>query len=200
MNLNKNIKFYTNLSRFRLKYDQNSQLYVMHSCKTDDHILLLIPSLFGFWGCKRQKICFYSGFRIKYILIKLSASHDNLIWNSMCNMDSSVVFIFNYFCVSAETHNLQTLHTILSTGSPLKPQSYDFVYRCIKNNVLLGSISGKPNHVCRFYLLHTFYDYLAVNWIPSHKKYRKVLLGYRTDRTVRYFKIKLLKDVVKSLL
>uniref|UniRef100_A0A8D3DVW8 Acetoacetyl-CoA synthetase n=1 Tax=Scophthalmus maximus TaxID=52904 RepID=A0A8D3DVW8_SCOMX len=44
----------------------------------------------------------------------------------------------------AETHNLQSLHTILSTGSPLKPQSYDYVYRCIKSNVLLGSISGKP--------------------------------------------------------
>ncbi|KAI4820424.1 hypothetical protein KUCAC02_028402, partial [Chaenocephalus aceratus] len=42
----------------------------------------------------------------------------------------------------AETHNLQSLHTILSTGSPLKPQSYDYVYRCIKSNVLLGSISG----------------------------------------------------------
>lgn len=42
----------------------------------------------------------------------------------------------------AETHNLQSLHTILSTGSPLKPLSYDYVYRCIKSNVLLGSISG----------------------------------------------------------
>uniref|UniRef100_W5M1J4 Acetoacetyl-CoA synthetase n=1 Tax=Lepisosteus oculatus TaxID=7918 RepID=W5M1J4_LEPOC len=41
----------------------------------------------------------------------------------------------------AETHNLQTLHTILSTGSPLKPQSYEYVYRCIKGSVLLGSIS-----------------------------------------------------------
>ncbi|KAJ8779244.1 hypothetical protein J1605_012706 [Eschrichtius robustus] len=40
-----------------------------------------------------------------------------------------------------ETHSLQTLHTILSTGSPLKAQSYDYVYRCIKSSVLLGSIS-----------------------------------------------------------
>ncbi|RVE67892.1 hypothetical protein OJAV_G00086360 [Oryzias javanicus] len=50
----------------------------------------------------------------------------------------------------AETHNLQSLHTILSTGSPLKPQSYDFVYRCIKNNVLLGSISGGTDIVSCF--------------------------------------------------
>ncbi|KAF3695513.1 Acetoacetyl-CoA synthetase [Channa argus] len=50
----------------------------------------------------------------------------------------------------AETHNLQSLHTILSTGSPLKPQSYDYVYRCIKNNVLLGSISGGTDIVSCF--------------------------------------------------
>ncbi|XP_073646032.1 acetoacetyl-CoA synthetase isoform X2 [Tursiops truncatus] len=41
-----------------------------------------------------------------------------------------------------ETHSLQTLHTILSTGSPLSAQSYDYVYRCVKSSVLLGSISG----------------------------------------------------------
>ncbi|XP_032287235.1 acetoacetyl-CoA synthetase isoform X3 [Phoca vitulina] len=45
-----------------------------------------------------------------------------------------------------ETHSLQTLHTILSTGSPLKAQSYDYVYRCIKSSVLLGSISGVWAH------------------------------------------------------
>uniref|UniRef100_UPI0037E76465 acetoacetyl-CoA synthetase n=1 Tax=Semicossyphus pulcher TaxID=241346 RepID=UPI0037E76465 len=50
----------------------------------------------------------------------------------------------------AETHNLQSLHTILSTGSPLKPMSYEYVYRCIKNNVLLGSISGGTDIVSCF--------------------------------------------------
>ncbi|XP_062273888.1 LOW QUALITY PROTEIN: acetoacetyl-CoA synthetase [Scomber scombrus] len=49
-----------------------------------------------------------------------------------------------------ETHNLQSLHTILSTGSPLKPMSYDYVYRCIKSNVLLGSISGGTDIVSCF--------------------------------------------------
>ncbi|KAM9394106.1 acetoacetyl-CoA synthetase isoform 2-T2 [Pholidichthys leucotaenia] len=50
----------------------------------------------------------------------------------------------------SETHNLQSLHTILSTGSPLKPQSYDYVYRCIKSTVLLGSISGGTDIVSCF--------------------------------------------------
>ncbi|KAL4646582.1 acetoacetyl-CoA synthetase [Arapaima gigas] len=50
----------------------------------------------------------------------------------------------------AETHNLQSLHTILSTGSPLKPQSYDYVYQSIKSNVLLGSISGGTDIISCF--------------------------------------------------
>ncbi|OCU01999.1 acetoacetyl-CoA synthetase [Xenopus laevis] len=48
------------------------------------------------------------------------------------------------------THSLQTLHTILSTGSPLKPQSYDYVYQHIKSNVLLGSISGGTDIISCF--------------------------------------------------
>ncbi|XP_069476222.1 acetoacetyl-CoA synthetase isoform X2 [Ambystoma mexicanum] len=49
-----------------------------------------------------------------------------------------------------ETHNLQTLHTILSTGSPLKPQSYEYVYKYIKSSVLLGSISGGTDIISCF--------------------------------------------------
>ena len=40
------------------------------------------------------------------------------------------------------THNLSTLKAICSTGSPLKPHSFDYVYRDIKANILLASISG----------------------------------------------------------
>ncbi|OXB58761.1 hypothetical protein ASZ78_012357 [Callipepla squamata] len=49
-----------------------------------------------------------------------------------------------------ETHNLQTLHTILSTGSPLKSQSYEYVYKHIKSSVLLGSISGGTDIISCF--------------------------------------------------
>ena len=34
-----------------------------------------------------------------------------------------------------ETHNLQALRMIVSTGSPLVPESYDYVYRAIKQDV-----------------------------------------------------------------
>jgi acetoacetyl-CoA synthetase len=42
----------------------------------------------------------------------------------------------------AETHPLPDLETIASTGSPLVPESFDFVYEHIKEDVALASISG----------------------------------------------------------
>jgi acetoacetyl-CoA synthetase len=41
-----------------------------------------------------------------------------------------------------DTHDLGELRMILSTGSPLAPESFDFVYASIKNDVCLSSISG----------------------------------------------------------
>lgn len=41
-----------------------------------------------------------------------------------------------------ETHRLDRLRTILSTGSPLAPELYDYVYSAIKRDVCLSSISG----------------------------------------------------------
>ena len=41
-----------------------------------------------------------------------------------------------------ETHNLSHLRTMLSTGSPLAPESFDFVYEAVKPDVHLASISG----------------------------------------------------------
>lgn len=42
----------------------------------------------------------------------------------------------------AESYALSALRAILSTGSPLAPQSFDFVYQHIKQNLMLASISG----------------------------------------------------------
>jgi acetoacetyl-CoA synthetase len=41
-----------------------------------------------------------------------------------------------------ETHRLAQLRTILSTGSPLAHESFDYVYRDFKQDVCLSSISG----------------------------------------------------------
>ncbi len=42
----------------------------------------------------------------------------------------------------AKSHKLKTLRLITSTGSPLAPESFDFVYEKIKGDVHLASISG----------------------------------------------------------
>lgn len=47
---------------------------------------------------------------------------------------------------------LNTLRTILSTGSPLLPDSFDFVYKHIKKDVCLSSISGGTDIVSCFAL------------------------------------------------
>jgi acetoacetyl-CoA synthetase len=41
-----------------------------------------------------------------------------------------------------DTHRLEHVRAILSTGSPLVPESFDYVYRAVKKDVCLSSISG----------------------------------------------------------
>ena len=40
------------------------------------------------------------------------------------------------------THDLSSVRTILSTGSPLLPESFDYIYSQIKSDVCVSSISG----------------------------------------------------------
>jgi acetoacetyl-CoA synthetase len=49
-------------------------------------------------------------------------------------------------------YNLENLRAILSTGSPLAPQSFDFVYGSIKKNLCLSSISGGTDIISCFAL------------------------------------------------
>jgi len=51
-----------------------------------------------------------------------------------------------------ESHQLNTLVTLLSTGSPLAPESFDYVYRDIKQNLCLSSIAGGTDIVSCFML------------------------------------------------
>ncbi|XP_071849062.1 acetoacetyl-CoA synthetase-like isoform X2 [Apostichopus japonicus] len=49
-----------------------------------------------------------------------------------------------------ETHKLTSLHTILSTGSPLTPACYEYVYSKVKSDLLLGSITGGTDIISCF--------------------------------------------------
>jgi len=52
----------------------------------------------------------------------------------------------------ARTHDLRPLRTVLSTGSPLAPHSFDYVYRDIGAAIQLASISGGTDIVSCFVL------------------------------------------------
>ncbi len=54
--------------------------------------------------------------------------------------------------VPARAVNLGALRTVLSTGSPLLPDGFDYVYRAIKSDLLLASISGGTDIVSCFAL------------------------------------------------
>ncbi len=51
-----------------------------------------------------------------------------------------------------DTNDLSSVRTIASTGSPLAPESFDFVYDAIKKDVNLASISGGTDIVSCFVL------------------------------------------------
>jgi len=50
------------------------------------------------------------------------------------------------------THDLSTVRVIASTGSPLAPESFDYVYQKVKKDVCLSSISGGTDIVSCFML------------------------------------------------
>ena len=52
----------------------------------------------------------------------------------------------------AATHDLSSLRTLLSTGSPLAAEGFDYVYQNVKNDVCLSSISGGTDLISCFAL------------------------------------------------
>jgi acetoacetyl-CoA synthetase len=49
-----------------------------------------------------------------------------------------------------ETHQLGTVRTLFSTGSPLVPEGFDYVYREIKSDLQLASVSGGTDIISCF--------------------------------------------------
>ncbi|KAG5461325.1 MAG: acetoacetyl-CoA synthetase, isoform CRA_b, partial [Olpidium bornovanus] len=50
-------------------------------------------------------------------------------------------------------HSLTSLHSVYSTGSPLKPESFDYVYEKVAPKALLGSITGGTD-ICSLFAGH----------------------------------------------
>ncbi len=51
-----------------------------------------------------------------------------------------------------ETHHLASLKSIMSTGSPLNPEGFDYIYDAVKQDVCLSSISGGTDLISCFVL------------------------------------------------
>jgi acetoacetyl-CoA synthetase len=84
----------------------------------------------------------------------------NSMWEMADELDITVFGISAKFidaCKDAgirpgEAADLISIRTILSTGSPLVDESFDYVYKHVKTDVLLGSISGGTDIISCFAL------------------------------------------------
>jgi acetoacetyl-CoA synthetase len=82
----------------------------------------------------------------------------NVLWDfadatDMTHFGTSAKYIDHIAKIRVEpmrTHKLKSLRAILSTGSPLVPESFDYVYRAIKKDVCLSSISGGTDIISCF--------------------------------------------------
>jgi acetoacetyl-CoA synthetase len=54
--------------------------------------------------------------------------------------------------VPRQEYALSTLRAVLSTGSPLAPEGFDYVYECVKDDLCLSSISGGTDIISCFTL------------------------------------------------
>jgi acetoacetyl-CoA synthetase len=52
----------------------------------------------------------------------------------------------------ARTHDLSSVRTVLSTGSPLAPEGFDYIYQRVKTDVHLASVSGGTDIISCFAL------------------------------------------------
>jgi acetoacetyl-CoA synthetase len=73
----------------------------------------------------------------------------------MTHLGTSAKFIDSLVKLGVEpkkTHKLEKLRAVLSTGSPLSPEGFDYVYDKVKSDVCLSSISGGTDIVSCFVL------------------------------------------------
>lgn len=71
----------------------------------------------------------------------------NIFKRSKLNQLNHVTY---YNIMLGDLFDLKSLKIIYSTGSPLKPESYDYVYKFIKKDVCLSSITGGTDIISLF--------------------------------------------------
>jgi len=82
------------------------------------------------------------------------------MWNLIDELDITIFGTSAKFIDACKAHDispngfakLDSLKQILSTGSPLVPESFDYVYEKVKKDIILGSISGGTDIISCFAL------------------------------------------------
>lgn len=97
-------------------------------------------------SCGTSIVCYDGSAQVKKLWSIIEESQATVFGTSAkwisCNESMAIV--------PKEEYKLDKLHTILSTGSPLSPQSFNWVYKNVKRDLLLGSITGGSDIISCF--------------------------------------------------
>jgi acetoacetyl-CoA synthetase len=138
---------------------QHIKEHVLHTdIRTGDRLLYLTTCGWMMWNWQLSALA--SGCSI--VLYDGSPFHptDAAMWDLVDQENISVLGVSAKYLATLEkkgvrpgsTHQLKSLRTLLSTGSPLAPGSYDFTYAHIKADLHLASISGGTDIISCFAL------------------------------------------------
>ena len=138
---------------------QHVKEHLLHTdIKSGDRLLYLTTCGWMMWNWQLTALA--SGCSI--VLFDGSPFHpdDTVIWDLVDEEGISVLGVSAKYLAALEkkgvrpgsSHKLLSLRTLLSTGSPLAPDSFDFTYGHIKADLHLASISGGTDIVSCFVL------------------------------------------------
>lgn len=138
---------------------QHLKELVLHTdLKRDDRIIYFTTCGWMMWNwlvsslAVGATVLLYDGsplFREGSVLLELAARERTTIFGTSAKYLSAIE---KAGLEPGRRYDLGALRTILSTGSPLLSQSYDFVYEKVKRDVCLSSISGGTDIVSCFAL------------------------------------------------
>ena len=141
---------------------------------------------FGWWVRVCKNVYFL------FVLIRLVFNFNRLFNRRITMFGTSakwIALIEEKKCEPKTTHKLEKLKCIFSTGSPLKPASFDYVYKSIKSDLVLGSITGKFNFFLIFLLSYQQFSILAIYLILIlfrwHRYYILILRSKRKPTRIQ---------------
>ena len=127
--------------------EHKKELFLHCDIKENDNIFYFTTTGWMMWNwlvsglCCGASIKLYDGsplYPTKDILFKYCEDHKF----SLFGVSAKYIDFLKKNKFSADSYNLNNLKTITSTGSPLMKESYEYVYKNIKKDVMLSSMSG----------------------------------------------------------